>query len=121
MTSGYTNRHSTVTMNSDTLKSSLIADYSLVTTNSTLMNKNDDLEFINICDMLYDTRLHNYSCEQNIASRHVLLSKKETRLVTEFKTPMRILSIKTSVRHQPTDAIDDRVILQYDPGGSQEK
>jgi hypothetical protein len=121
VTSGYTNRHSTVTMNSDTLKSSLIADYSLVTTNSTLMNKNDDLEFINICDMLYDTRQQNHTCELTDAPRHVLLSKNETRLVTEFETPMRILPIKTSVRYQPTDAIDDRVILQYDPGGSQMK
>ena len=71
--------------------------------------------------MLDGTGQQNRTCELTDAPRHVLLSKNETRLVTEFETPMRILPIKTSVRHQSTDAINDRVILQYDPGGSQEK
>jgi hypothetical protein len=71
--------------------------------------------------MLHGTRKQSHTSELIDASRHVQLAKNETRLATEFKTPMRILSIKTSVRYQPTDAIDDRVILLYDPGGNQEK
>ena len=118
MTSEYTNQHSTVTMNSDTSKIWPIANN--VTTNSTRMNKNNELEFINICNMLHGTRKQSHTSELIDASRHLLLLKNETRLVTELKTLMRIPLIKTSVRYQPTDTIDDRVILQYDPGGSQE-
>ena len=76
---------------------------------------------INICDISYDTRQHNQTCEKIVAPQYVLLLKKETILVTEFETPMRILHTELPIRYQPTDAIDDRVILQYDPGGSQRK
>ena len=107
-------------MNSDTSTFSSKADNPLVTTNSTATDENDDLELLNICDMLHDTRLHS-ACEQNITPRQVTFFKSEPISVKYFETPMRILLIQTPVRYQPTDAIDDRVILQYDPGGNQEK
>ncbi|NDB83810.1 MAG: hypothetical protein EB127_13960, partial [Alphaproteobacteria bacterium] len=121
VTSEYTNQDSIVNMNSGTSKILPIANSSLVTTNSTRMDKSDGLEFANIGDMLYCTRQNSHTCEPIDTLQCLLLSKKETRLVNFLKTPMRILPIKTSARYQPTDAIDDRVILQYDPGGSQMK
>jgi hypothetical protein len=119
--SEYTNQYSIVTINSDTSKILPIADYSLVTTNSTLMDKSEGLKFTNSCDMILDTRQNFHTCKPIDALKRVPIFTLDFRLVNFLETPMRILPIETFVRYQSTDAIDDRVILQYDPGGSQEK
>jgi hypothetical protein len=97
-------------------------DNQLLTPNSTREDGSNKSELIEICDMLqHDTRCHNHACKQMVATQHELLLKTEVILVIKFDASMHILRIKIPVRHYSTDAIDDRVILLFDPGGSQEK
>jgi hypothetical protein len=56
-----------------------------------------------------------------VATQHELLLKTEVILATKFDASMHILQIQIPVRHYYTDAFDDRVILLFDPGGSQKK
>jgi hypothetical protein len=121
-TNEYADQHPTVMMNSDTSTVLSKADNSLLTPNSTRENGSNKSELIKICDMLqHDTRCPNHTCDQMVVTQHELLIKTEVMLVTKVGASMHILRIKIPVRHYSTDAIDDRVILLFDPGGSQRK
>jgi hypothetical protein len=73
-TNEYTDQHPTVMMNSDTSTVFSKADNPLLTPNSTRVDGSNKSELIEICDMLqHDTRCHNHTCEQMVATQHKLL------------------------------------------------
>ena len=115
--------YSTVTIDSDVSKLSLTSDQSSSTQSSVSTDDSDQLDLVNLCDTSYEMELQKQTQEPEVVSQHQETPDSSEPLpVTDFEiTPTHLVATQLLNGNLNRDTIDDSVILQFDPGGSQEE
>jgi hypothetical protein len=122
VTNKQSDNYSTVIIDSDASKLSLTSDQLSSIQSSVSTDDSDQLDLVNLCDTSYEMELQKQTWELEVVSHQETPNSSEPVPVTDFEiTPMHLVATQTLHGNLNRDTIDDSVILQFDPGDSQEE